>query len=153
MSRKNTTENALHAELARLTGPICNACLALVMLLISITTNAKATESFDVVVYGATASGVMAAVAAAREGMHVALLEPGKHVGGMVSGGLSNSDVDNQKQLVGGLAQEFFVRAGEHYGQPIAWTFEPHVAENIFRRLLDESRTYKCSLIAVLLQP
>src|SRR5205085_330047 len=41
----------------------------------------------DVVIYGATAAGVMAAVAAAREGARVVLLEPGRHVGGMVSGG------------------------------------------------------------------
>ncbi len=91
---------------------------------------------FDVVVYGATAGGAMAAVAAGREGMRVALLEPGSHVGGMLSGGLSNSDVDRQQQLIGGLARAFFVAAGAHYGKPIAWAFEPHVAEEILRGML-----------------
>ena len=43
---------------------------------------------FDVVVYGGTAAGVLTAVTAAREGLTVALLEPGRHLGGMVSGGL-----------------------------------------------------------------
>ena len=43
----------------------------------------------DVVVYGGTAGGVMTAIAGARQGLRVALLEPGKHIGGMVSGGLS----------------------------------------------------------------
>ncbi|HVC90339.1 MAG TPA: FAD-dependent oxidoreductase [Acidobacteriaceae bacterium] len=52
-------------------------------------------SSYDVVVYGATASGAVAAIAAAREGMHVALLEPGNHVGGMLTGGLSATDVGN----------------------------------------------------------
>jgi hypothetical protein len=94
------------------------------------------TPTFDVVVYGATAGGSMAAVAAAQEGMRVALVEPGRHVGGMVSGGLSNSDVENQQQLIGGLARAFFEAAGQHYRQPIAWAFEPHVAESILRNML-----------------
>ena len=51
-------------------------------------TVSAATRSFDVVVYGGTAGGVIAAVAAAREGLNTALLEPTVHVGGMVSGGL-----------------------------------------------------------------
>lgn len=48
---------------------------------------AAAVRRADVVVYGGTAGGAAAAVAAAREGKTVLLLEPGKHVGGMVSGG------------------------------------------------------------------
>ncbi len=98
-----------------------------------------ASASFDVVVYGATAGGVMAAVAAERDGMHVALVEPGSHVGGMVSGGLSNSDVENQEQLIGGLAREFFVTAGRRYDKPVAWAFEPHVAEEILRDMLENA--------------
>ncbi len=101
--------------------------------------SAAAPQSFDVVVYGATAGGTMAAVAAAQQGVRVALVQPGSHVGGMVSGGLSNSDVDRQQQLIGGLAHAFFASAGEHYHQPIAWAFEPHVAEQIFRRMLDRA--------------
>ncbi len=49
----------------------------------------RAQESFDLVVYGGTAGGVMTAVSGAREGLRVALLEPGSHLGGMVTGGLS----------------------------------------------------------------
>lgn len=79
------------------------------------------------------------AFGAAQEGARVALVEPGSHVGGMVSGGLSNSDVDRQQQLIGGLAQAFFVRAGEHYHQPIAWAFEPHVAEQVLRGMIQRA--------------
>jgi pyruvate/2-oxoglutarate dehydrogenase complex dihydrolipoamide dehydrogenase (E3) component len=43
---------------------------------------------FDVVAYGGTAGGVISALTAARQGLRVALLEPGKHLGGMVTGGL-----------------------------------------------------------------
>lgn len=96
-------------------------------------------RQFDLVVYGATAGGAMAAVAAAQSGLHVALLEPGTHVGGMVSGGLSHSDVDSQEQLVGGLTRQFFSRMGRHYGKPVAWGFEPHIAEATFREMLDEA--------------
>ena len=44
-------------------------------------------QQYDVVVYGATASGVMASIAASNEGMNVVLIEPGGNVGGMVTGG------------------------------------------------------------------
>ena len=96
-------------------------------------------RSFDVVVYGGTAGGVMAAVAAAQHGLRVALLEPGRHVGGMVSGGLSSSDVESQQQLVGGLTHQFFARLGRHYGEASAYKFEPHVAEQTFRDMLAEA--------------
>ena len=39
-------------------------------------------ENFDLVVYGATGGGVITAVAGGREGLKVALLEPGNHIGG-----------------------------------------------------------------------
>ncbi len=96
-------------------------------------------ERFDVVVYGATAGGVVAAVAAANEGVKCALLEPGRHVGGMVSGGLGRTDNVHQENLVGGYAKEFFARVGRHYGQPLTWFFEPKVAERVFRDWLDEA--------------
>jgi len=104
-------------------------------------------NSFDVVIYGATASGVLAAVAAAKEGARVALLEPGKHLGGMVSGGLSRTDMERQENLIGGLAGEFFARVGRHYNRPWSaastnsddWTFEPRVAEDIFNNWIKET--------------
>ncbi len=91
----------------------------------------------------------MAAIAAAQEGTRVALVEPGSHVGGMLSGGLSNSDVDNQQQIIGGLSRAFFLGAGEHYRQPIAWAFEPHVAEEILRRMIQDANVttfFNCRL-------
>ncbi len=99
--------------------------------------------SYDLVVYGATASGVMTAVYGARAGLKVALLEPGRHVGGMVSGGLSHTDV-GRREVIGGAALEFYWRAGLHYGLPqylqdIAWYVEPKAAEAIFRQMLDEA--------------
>jgi hypothetical protein len=95
-------------------------------------------QNFDVVVYGATAGGVMAATAAGQMGMRVALIDPGTHVGGMVSGGLSHTDVDRQESLIGGLALKFFKQLAAHYGQASGWSFEPHVAEETFRAMLQE---------------
>jgi hypothetical protein len=100
-------------------------------------------NSFDLVVYGGTASGVMAAVYGARSGLSVVLLEPGNHVGGMVSGGLSHTDV-GRREVIGGAALEFYWRAGLYYELPqylqeIAWYVEPRVAETIFRRMLKEA--------------
>ncbi len=95
-------------------------------------------QSFDLVVYGATAGGVITAVAAAREGLTVALLEPGRHLGGMVSGGLGWTDY-GRKEVIGGFSLEFFERVGARYGRPIEWHFEPHVAEAVFNDLVKEA--------------
>jgi len=95
---------------------------------------------FDVVVYGGTAGGVITAVTAAREGLSVALLEPGAHLGGMVTGGLSATD-HGEKEVVGGYALEFYERLGRHYGREIEWYPEPHVAEKILGEMLPEAGT------------
>lgn len=93
---------------------------------------------FDVVVYGATSSGVFAAYAAAREGCKVALVVGPNPIGGMTANGLSRADA-NEKQPIGGLTGAFFKAMGAHYGLPSAFRFEPHVAENHFRALLAEA--------------
>jgi hypothetical protein len=103
----------------------------------------SAHQRFDVVVYGGTAGGAITAVAAAREGLKVALLEPRDHIGGMVSGGLSWTDV-GKREVIGGYALEFYWRAGEHYemrrhGHDISWMHEPHVAENLLREMLKDA--------------
>jgi hypothetical protein len=97
-------------------------------------------KRFDVVVYGGTAGGVITAVAAAREGLSVALLEPTKHLGGMVSGGLSATD-HGEKEVVGGYSLEFYERIGRHYGQEIEWYPEPHIAEKVFQEMIQEAKT------------
>jgi hypothetical protein len=96
-------------------------------------------QTFDVVVYGGTAGGVITAVAAAREGKSVALLEPGRHLGGMVSSGLGWTDF-GRKEVIGGYSLEFFERVGKRYGEPIGWRFEPKLAEAVFDELADEAR-------------
>ena len=93
---------------------------------------------FDVVVYGGTSGGVIAAVSAGREGARVALLEPGKHLGGMTTGGLGATDF-GKKEVVGGYSLEFYKRVGKKYGQEIGWYFEPHVAEQVMNEMAAEA--------------
>jgi len=95
----------------------------------------------DVVVYGATAAGACAAVAAASSGARVVLLEPGRHVGGMTSGGLGYTDVGDVRVL-GGAAARFRQAVADHYGVPVGRYAgpEPRVAEGIFAAWLDDPR-------------
>jgi len=105
----------------------------------------------DVVVYGGSAGGVIAAVAAAREGKDVVLLVPGKHVGGMVSGGLGATDVGNA-QAIGGYSREFFDHVRTYYVQKYGkdsqqvkdcsggFRFEPHVATLVFEKMLKDAK-------------
>ncbi|MGF7073275.1 FAD-dependent oxidoreductase [Mucilaginibacter sp. 3215] len=85
----------------------------------------------DVCVYGGTSAGVIAAYTAKKMGKTVMLIEPGKHLGGMSSGGLGYTDIGN-KYVVTGLARDFYRRIGTHYGKFEQWIFEPKVAESIF---------------------
>jgi len=109
---------------------------ALLIALICSASAAAAAEQCDVVVYGGTSGGVMAAIAAAKHGAKVVLLTPGRHIGGILSGGLGRTDMDRQENVIGGLALEFFRKVGQHYGEPIAWNFEPHVAEDALKEML-----------------
>jgi ribulose 1,5-bisphosphate synthetase/thiazole synthase len=57
-------------------------------LFFALSLSAHAATQADVIVYGATPGGFCAAIAAAREGASVMLLEPTAHVGGVNTGGL-----------------------------------------------------------------
>ena len=115
-----------------------NLCIRMAILVLLLPAVSSAPAA-DVVIYGATAGGTVAAIAAAKEGVEVLLLEPGNHVGGMVSGGLGRTDMDRQQHLIGGFSREFFARVGQRYGRDFAWTFEPHVAESVLRDWLEDA--------------
>ncbi|MFA6561443.1 MAG: FAD-dependent oxidoreductase [Verrucomicrobiia bacterium] len=121
-----------------------------------------AAETHDVVVYGGTSSGVIAAVQVARSGKTVVLIEPGRHLGGLSSGGLGATDI-GVKKAIGGLAREFFHRVWQCYRNERSWKygtcadylalsrgrqswdqeqawwmFEPYVAEKVFLEMIRE---------------
>ena len=68
----------------------------------------------DLCIYGGTASGVAAAVQAARMGKTAVIAEFGNHLGGLTSGGLGATDIGN-KAAIGGIAREFYHRVALHY--------------------------------------
>lgn len=114
------------------------------LVLLLAAASAAAQQSYDLVVYGGSAGGVMTAVAGARQGLKVALVNPGRHIGGLVSGGLSGTDT-GRKEVIGGLALEFYFRAGRFYNldrhlQDLAWMPEPKVAEQLMRDMLRENK-------------
>jgi FAD dependent oxidoreductase len=125
--------------------------------------SAQSAPQFDLIVYGGTSAGVIAAVQAKRLGKTVVLVAPDKHLGGLSSGGLGFTDTGN-KAVIGGLSREFYHRVWRHYEEPGAWKwqkreeygnkgqgtpaidgaqrtmwiFEPYVAEKVFEELVKE---------------
>jgi len=132
--------------------------LSLIMGAAAQTPGAKEeTLTRDIVVYGATSAGVVAALQAARMGKSVILVGPDQHLGGLTSSGLGWTD-SGRKEAVGGMARAFYRRVKQHYDQPEAWrfqaaedytryrpeddamwVFEPHVAEATFDALVEEA--------------
>lgn len=110
----------------------------------------------DLCVYGGTSGGVAAAVQGARMGKSVILLEPGRHLGGMTSGGLSAVDIGDPRS-VGGIAREYFTKLAATNGAVLAWdkpfeskgggpatggayAIEPHHAEEVFDAMVIDAK-------------
>jgi hypothetical protein len=118
----------------------------------------------DIIIYGGTPAAIVAAVQAKRMGKHVIVVSPDKHLGGLSSGGLGFTDTGN-KEVIGGLAREFYHGIYEHYqkenswkwqkkeeygnkgqGTPAMdgnertmWIFEPHAAEQVFEDFVKQN--------------
>lgn len=126
--------------------------LAMALLAIS-GQRGMAENEAHVVVYGSTPGGFCAAIAAAREGATVILLEPTDHVGGLNTGGLSHCDSNQMvRSTVRGLFEEWHMRVVKDYTDrgldapyfpdvkdQSRWTFEPHVAMRVTMQMLDEA--------------
>jgi hypothetical protein len=122
-----------------------------------------AAETYDVVVYGGTSAGVIAAVQAKKMGKSVIIVSPDVHLGGLSSGGLGYTDTGN-KAVIGGLARNFYHRVWVEYQKDSTWAwqrpeafgnkgqgtvamdkdertmwiFEPSVAEKVFEHYVKE---------------
>lgn len=68
----------------------------------------------DVVVYGATPAGIAAAIAAAKNGYAVILVEPTDRIGGLLTSGLSWTDARTLESISGSY-QEFCMRVERYY--------------------------------------
>ena len=86
----------------------------------------------DICVYGGTSAGVIAAYTAQKLGKKAILIEPGKRLGGLTTGGLGYTDIGN-KYAITGLSRDFYRKVGQHYGKFEQWIFEPKVAEAIYQ--------------------
>ncbi len=77
----------------------------------------------DLIIYGGTASAVIAAVQASRMQRSVIMVSPDRHLGGLSSGGLGWTDTGN-KQVIEGMAREFYHRVYQKYQDPEAWKWQ-----------------------------
>lgn len=90
----------------------------------------------DVCIYGGNACGVTAARKLAELGRTVAVLQPGKHLGGMTTGGLGWTDF-GRKHVIGGMARQFYRDVGKLYGKDEEWQFEPSKAQQVMNALAE----------------
>ncbi len=121
---------------------------------------------YDVCVYGESASGVVAAIQAARMDKDVVLISKNTHVGGLATSGLTATDM-NRHITIGGVAAEFYGKIYDYYLQEnvwrnqtreqfmestlkrtyrgrneareIQWVYESGVAERIMKEMLEEA--------------
>ena len=133
---------------------------AFLIMLCSLLLACSASSRDDIVIYGGTSAGVIAAIQAERLGKTVVLIEPGTHLGGLTSSGLGQTDTGD-KSVIGGLAREFYQTVKKYYDNPetwiyeqpenaewydpnedAIWRFEPHVAEKTFRRLAKDIKIF-----------
>jgi hypothetical protein len=91
-----------------------------------------AVMSCDVVVYGGTSAGSVAAIQAARMGSNVTLLSFNGCVGGLTSGGLTATDLW-EKSSIGGIAREFYRRLGG------LKDFRAASAEALYQKMMKEA--------------
>lgn len=128
-----------------------------------VTSFGQKTKSYDVVVYGGTSAGIASAIQSSRMGKSVVLIEPGKRLGGLTTGGLGQTDIGN-KHVVGGISREFYQNIGKYYqipenwkwqersdyvdegqtrtekGEDAMWTFEPSAALKVYHQMLSHEK-------------
>lgn len=90
------------------------------------------TVQSDVVVYGGTSAGSIAAIQAARMGRKTTLISYNQYVGGLTSGGLTATDL-GKKTSIAGVALEFYKRLGG------ITDFSALSAETLYQTMLKEA--------------
>lgn len=107
--------------------------------------------AYDVVVFGGTSAGVIAAVAAGRAGANVLLVESSYLIGGLTTGGLTKTDI-GKPGTIGGISREFYDRVLKHYTRVYGadspqvkdcgggYYFETKAALQIYQEMLAEAK-------------
>lgn len=111
----------------------------LLFLLCTFHLSAQSVKEVDICIYGGTSAGVIAGYTAKKLNKSVVIIEPGKRLGGLTSGGLGYTDIGN-KYAITGLSRDFYRRIGKHYGRFEQWIFEPGVAEQTFLQYIREAK-------------
>lgn len=122
--------------------------------------------NYDIVVYGGTSAGLVAAIQAARMNKSVIIIEPGteQQLGGLTTGGLGRTDF-GLKQVIGGISLEFYKEINKYYlndsnwvwqkrdeyfknqtyhpgstnpNEESMWFFEPSAARKVFQSLINK---------------
>jgi flavin-dependent dehydrogenase len=102
-------------------------------------------SSYDVAVYGGTPGGFAAAIAAARNGSSVVLIEQTGHIGGLNTSGINTAETEHMLVwTIGGISLEFYERLGKNIGKKgPAFYFLSSSAEKTFNEMLDEAKIEK----------
>lgn len=110
-----------------------------------------AQNNYDLVIVGGNPGGIMAAIAAARQGKTSVILERTNHVGGLPVNGLGATDIAT-RQATTGLFSEFTSRVKQYYidrygdkSQQVkdcsdGFHFEPLVAAHVYKQMLEEHK-------------
>ncbi|MDF1814302.1 MAG: FAD-dependent oxidoreductase [Verrucomicrobiales bacterium] len=112
--------------------------LSALLLFFSFSALSHSDEKYDLVIYGGTPAGLVAATAAARENaqLSIAVIEPSSWIGGVVTGGLSRTDKGNEK-TIGGIPREYFALARSLGGVDTPmWYAEPKHNLTAFQQML-----------------
>jgi hypothetical protein len=92
-------------------------------LLVSALPLYAAEKPHDIVVYGGTSGGIIAAVQAAKSKHSVVLISPTSALGGLTTSGLGFIDL-GRNTILGGLSRDFHTRLYHYYQRPEAWKWE-----------------------------
>jgi len=117
----------------------------------------KCQNEYDVVIYGGTSAGIIAAIQSSRMDKSVLLIEPTHRIGGMTTGGLGATDIGN-KVAIGGISREFYQNIRKYYNdsnnwrwqkredykgtrtdrsEDAMWTFEPSAALDVYKEMIE----------------
>lgn len=95
----------------------------------------------DVCIYAATPSGILAAIAAKREGLSVIIVEPSRWVGGMLGAGLKPLQDCPNYNATGGMTHELLPKLGAD-AEPLVdgdrRSLDPKAIREDFGRLIEE---------------
>ncbi len=104
----------------------------------------------DVLVVGGSPAGVVAAIAAARQGMVVVLVEPRSFLGTVMTGAMLNMvDLSRRRDgspLIKGVFMEFYNRAG-------GISFDPRDVRRVFKEMVDAEAGITLMLKTELVRP